>query len=1451
MRRNRFIAQMIKKNTGIFIYSFFFSLLSNFILIAGSFAQTNNPFTETSNNFYEIQKQFESIYNLEKNADNFREWKQYKRWEWFMMPRVYPTGNLPDPMAVFKEINKTKSIYREYRSSGNWISVGPNISSGNGIGRINFICIHPSDSNIMFAGAPSGGLWKSVDGGASWTTNTDNLGAIGFSDMVINPQNPQIMYAASSDGDANDTYSLGVLKSTDGGATWQLTGLNFNVTQTRTIRRIIMHPGNPDILYCASNNGIYKTVNAGTSWTKIYNSGAIDIEFKPGNPNVIYAAAYAGSWTAGAKFIKSTDGGASFNEITGAWTGKSNRIAIAVTSADTNYVYIVASESPTSNNNNRHGFYGFYKSSNGGDSFVTQSTTPNILGWSPTGNDQKGQGWYDLDVAASPVYKDLVFVGGVNIWNSFDGGVTWNLSAHWYAGGGAPYVHADIHWLSFDLKSPYSLYVGCDGGAYFSKDNGVTYKDISQTMVTSQIYRLGISQIDPKLTIIGLQDNGSKLLNTSWSNVLGGDGMECLIDPSDNKIMYGSLYYGAIKKSTNGGSNFNDITGNISEEGGWVTPFMLSPKDPKKIYAGFVNVWVNNNRGIGNWYKLGSLPGTSTIVALKVAPSDTSVIYVAKSSAIYISRNSGQTWKNINSGLPTGSVAIESIEVREDNPNVVWVTFSGYYASNKVFVSTDGGDNWINYSGNLPNIPVNCIVYQKGSDNGLYVGTDAGVYYRDSTLSDWIPFSDGMPNVIVNELEIFYNTISSKQRIKAATYGRGLWESELYYPPNKPPFAEFDAPLTSLCAGYTITFNNTSTSATSFKWYFPGGEPATSTDRNPRVRYDLQGAYTVHLVAFNNFGKDSIAKVSYINVDGASICEYTMPSLSSGDIYTTCNGILLDPGGNNNYTSNLNSIITIAPPNATSIVFTFTDFDTEKDVDILEMFEGSSVSSTKIGQFSGSVLPGGGRIVVNNGVVTFRFSSDALDNRSGFKCEWHCLKPTDPPFAYFTPESVYSCDGYIKFVNQTLNNPTNIFWDFGDGETGSESNPRHFYKKNGWYTVKLKVSNPYGSDSFIVSNLVVDIPDGPKPIHNSVCGSNSVKLSAESEGNIYWYSAIIDTLAIHKGKTFTTPALTSSRSYYIRKFLPGPEQYIGAYSSSIGTGNYNTGSAGLYFHAYKDLIIKSVKVFAYGDAKRTIQLKDSSGNIILDTSVQIPNGESRIILNFYVPKGNFYSLYCLNASMYRNTGGAKYPYIIQNLISIYSSTSGTAYYNFFYDWEIQQQDVCKSDYVEVKAGVYNTAANADFNYSDSGLFIKFINTSTDNFFNHWNFGDGNTSFEASPVYKYTKGGSFDVKLLVTNACGSDSVTKTILITNGINEAESIKYLVYPNPNQGNFKFEYDDNDLIEMRMLDLNGQILINYIPDKVMDKYEKEFSIKVPSGMYFIQMISSESTITEKLFIK
>jgi hypothetical protein len=746
-----------------FLLSFFFQNIFSQEL------NWRNLILDSETNFYQVQESFQNEWrNIDRPYPKGKGFMAYKRWEWYMEPRVYPSGKRIPTNAIQLAKQENPAMFPPPSgTSGLWTYIGNNSvpGGGGGAGRINAIRPQPGSSSIFYGCAPAGGLWKTTDSGVSWSVlNTDYLDAIGTTDVVIDPSNNNIIYLATGDGDAGDTYSIGILKSTDGGATWSSTGLNWNVTQGRLINRLLIHPTNSNILLAATSLGIYKSTNAGVSWV-LTNAGSYkDMEFKPGDPTVVYAA--------GTSFIKSTDSGDNFTTITsGLPVSNVGRLSIAVSAANAATVYVLAAK------NSDSGFLGIYKSTNSGTGFTSMATSPNLLGWNANGGDAGGQGWYDLAIECSGTDANTLWVGGVNIWKSTNGGATWTCNAHWTGSGGLPYVHADVHCLTW-IPSNNSLYVGCDGGVFRTTDNGTSYSDVSSNLQISQQYRLGIAQLNGNKILTGWQDNGSNLKNgTAHSQVLGGDGMECIIARTNDAIMYGEIYYGAIYKSTNNGGTFNPIVNSggtgVNADGAWVTPYALGATD-NDLYVGKSTIYKSSNAGT-SFTAMGTF-GTGVVNAFAVAPSNVNVIYASKGSALYKTTNAN-TFSAI-SGLP--NLYITSIAVSSIDENKVWVTFSGYTAGTKVYYSGNGGTSWTNISGSLPNIPSNTMVFQNTGNDALYIGTDVGVYYKDNSLADWIPYMNGLPNVVVDELEIH----SATNTITAATFGRGTWRAPLYSQPN-------------------------------------------------------------------------------------------------------------------------------------------------------------------------------------------------------------------------------------------------------------------------------------------------------------------------------------------------------------------------------------------------------------------------------------------------------------------------------------------------------------------------------------------------------------------------------------------------------------------------------------------------------------------------------------------
>ncbi|TLY32603.1 MAG: hypothetical protein E6K56_02855 [Ignavibacteria bacterium] len=729
-------------------------------------------------NFYRIRDEFKKYWSTKNfnihGGEEGNPWIPFKRWEWFIEPRVYPTGELPSPDILQKRMNEYRSsMPMQVAAGGNWTPIGPAVVPSapspvnGGEGRVNVIAVNPSNTNIIWAGSASGGLWKSTNSGSSWSTTTDNFGTLGISSIAFDPTNSNIMYVATGDADGQDTYSVGVLKSTDGGDTWNPTGLSSTTSQRYTNYAVVPHPTDPNILLAAGRQGIFRTTNAGLTWPSVMSGNFKDLEVDPSDPTVWYTTLFATG------VYKSTNSGTSFTQLTsGLPPASSNlgRISVAVAASTPSTLYALYVDYT----NFDFGFYGLYGSTNGGTSWSLKSSTPNILGWdNGTGGDASGgQGWYDLVLQVAPDNPATVYVGGVNLWKSTSSGTSWTRLTHWYSGTGLPYIHADQHGFTFLPGSASTILAGNDGGVFVSTNSGTSWTDRSAGIAATQFYRLGGSATNANRIYAGAQDNGTdRDLSGSWRAILDGDGMEALIDYSDENIGYGELYYGQIRKTTTGGDLSTTITGSIPDTGDWVTPYIINPINPKSLYVGEKGVYKTTNRGT-SWTTLKSGLSSVPLTCLAIAPTDTNTLYAATTSQVWVSSNGGTVWSSITAGLPAAGVTY--LAVSPIDPATAYATTSGY-GSQKVYVTTDRGSSWSNISTGLPSIPVNCIAVNPSFAAHLYVGTDAGVYFSSNSGSSWSSFSTGLPNVIVNELEVQV----ASQKLRAATYGRGLWESPL------------------------------------------------------------------------------------------------------------------------------------------------------------------------------------------------------------------------------------------------------------------------------------------------------------------------------------------------------------------------------------------------------------------------------------------------------------------------------------------------------------------------------------------------------------------------------------------------------------------------------------------------------------------------------------------------
>lgn len=803
----------------------------------------NANFFETQYAFNQYVDNYKSTYKQANGVEPAKipGYKQFKRWEWFMAPRVSQTGERFAPDAAWNEMSEYKKGYNTF-AAGNWTPLGPSsVSNMYGAGRVNFIRRHPTNASTIYVGSPSGGLWISTNDGGSWASNTDKLNqVIGCTDIAFDPVNSNIMYMATGDGDAGDNYSVGLLKSTDGAATWNTTGLTFAPGNYRMMSKVLVDPSNGNNILVATSGGIYRSTDAGVTFSVVQTGSFKDMEFKPGTPATIYAV--------GTSFYKSTNSGATWTSTATGLPAAANlnRMAIAVTAADVNAIYLVAMKATT------YDMYGVYKSTNSGTSFTTLSTnTPNI------GN----QGWYDLCIAANPSNASEVMLGGqTQFMKTTNGGSTWSQIA--------TTTHVDYHDVIYTNGT--TCYLTSDGGVWKSINNGSTWSNLSNGLSIHQWYGFGHSSTTANLMIAGAQDNGTSIRNSSgiWGATWGGDGMLAFVSWNNNNNMWCSRYDGDLYRSINGGGSWSS-TGAISETCPWVTEWNENPVTANTLYAGCANVWRSTNGGV-SWTKPGNVAGTSTvtITSIAVSPANTQVIWTAKGGTLYKTINGGTTWTAITT-LPSGTIT--DIVCHNTDVNKAWVCFSGYSNANKVFQTTNQGTSWTNLSASLPNIPINCMANDKNGNDAIYVGTDAGVFFKDATLSVWQPFNGSpvtgeLPNVVVSQLEIFY----SGSKLRASTYGRGMWESGFYVPGAYAPDANFGADKLIGCPGLGVQFTDYSAGVpTSWSWSFPGGSPSSSTAQNPFVAYNTPGTYAVTLTATNGNGTDSQTFTNYITINSS------------------------------------------------------------------------------------------------------------------------------------------------------------------------------------------------------------------------------------------------------------------------------------------------------------------------------------------------------------------------------------------------------------------------------------------------------------------------------------------------------------------------------------------------------------------------------------------------------
>ena len=693
-------------------------------------------------------------------------------------------------------------------------------------GRYVDFAVVESNPTTFYAALASGGLWKTVNNGITFESIFDDAGAISIGDIAVDQRNPEIVWVGT--GEANNSrtsyYGDGIYKSTDGGKTWSNTGLK----ESHHIGRIIIHPGDPETVWVAAlghlysendERGIYKSTNGGKTWNRVLEIkdhgkiiGCVDLVIDPENPDVLYAAAYdkvRKPWTfnaggPGSGIYKTVDGGRRWEKLSeGFPSGMLGRIGVAVAPNNPRVVYanIENNNIPDVSNEERYNQLlngipptgreigdEMYRSDNGGRSWRKISPDGEEVGGGPA--------YYYQQIAINPVNEDHVYVLGVRMWETIDGGNEWRQPFRF---GG------DNHAMWIDSQNPKHIMLGYDHGMGISYDGGMNwyhpdFKDVGQLVA------VGFDMDFPYNVYGGMQDNGSAkgpstrrdygpIRLEDWQRVGGGDGMYNVVDPDDSRWLYNESQFGPISRTDQSTGETKGIRYTKMERWAWNAPIVISPHNSSTIYHAGNKVVKSVNRG-DTWVEISpdlttndeaKIQGTGniqycTIVTMDESPVREGVIWAGTDDGkVWVTRDGGSNWDDVTARI-TGHPGywVSRVEPSSADAGTAYVTVTGYRHDDFrpfIWKTTDFGESWKSIINGLPDEPLSVIREHPRNRNLLFAGSAKSVYVSIDGGLNWNSLRGNMPYCPVEDLKIH----PRENELIVATHGRSIWIADISF----------------------------------------------------------------------------------------------------------------------------------------------------------------------------------------------------------------------------------------------------------------------------------------------------------------------------------------------------------------------------------------------------------------------------------------------------------------------------------------------------------------------------------------------------------------------------------------------------------------------------------------------------------------------------------------------